>query len=123
MHFGAGSGLAGRRVRPNRAQQLRMLKLLFLSLCSFVGGLFLGFLFHHFGAVVLSLAKEGFQRPKEFGVAAIVLIAIFLPAVVYIPNIIFGNEWVFLGACVSFGYLVYLDRLTQKDRKDEPREP
>jgi NhaP-type Na+/H+ or K+/H+ antiporter len=95
--------------------------LLFLS--AFLGGLFLGLLFFLLGGIVLSLLREGAQQPKEFGFAAIFLTAIFGPAFIYVGYIVFSNEGVVLGACLSFAYLVHRARSPEQDQKGESRKP
>jgi hypothetical protein len=76
--------------------------LMFFS--AFLGGLFGGFLTAIFGGVVFGLIREAIGNPKQMGAAAVVLISIFGPALVYSIYAIFQNIAVALGATVSLSY-------------------
>ena len=64
-----------------------------------VGGLFSG-------ALVWDLVKEGIEDPKKMAIPALFLLSIFGTALAYVVGVIFQNWPLFIGATVSFVYVV-----------------
>ena len=71
-----------------------------------VGGLFSGALVGLLAFFVWDLVKEGIEDPKKMAISALFLLSIFGTALAYVVGVIFQNWPLFIGATVSFVYVV-----------------
>lgn len=73
-----------------------------LLMTSFAGGLISGLLAAILAFFVVQLVREGLESPKQFAVAALVLLSIFGTALFYVAIVILSNWPLFIGATISF---------------------
>lgn len=71
-----------------------------------IGGLFSGVLAGLLAFFVWGLIKEGIEEPKEMAIPALFLLSIFGSALAYLMGIVFQSWPLFIGAAISFTYVV-----------------
>ncbi|MGV8823776.1 hypothetical protein [Methylibium petroleiphilum] len=77
-----------------------------LTFSTLIGGLFLGVLAGLLAFFVWGLVKEGVEDPKKMAIPALFLLGIFGAAFAYVVGVIFQSWPLFIGAAISFTFVV-----------------
>lgn len=82
------------------------MKEIVMTFSALIGGLFLGFLAGLLAFFVWELVKEGIEEPKKMAIPALFLLSIFGTALAYVVGVVFQSWPLFIGAVISFTYVV-----------------
>jgi ABC-type microcin C transport system permease subunit YejE len=82
------------------------MKEIMMTFSALIGGLFSGALAGLFAFFVWGLVKEGLEEPKKMAIPAMFLLGILGSALAYVVGVVFQSWSLFIGAAISFTYVV-----------------
>ena len=82
------------------------MKEVMMTFSALIGGLFSGVLAGLLTFFVWGLVKECIEEPKKMAIPALFLLSIFGTALAYVVGVVFQSWPLFIGAAISFTYVV-----------------